>query len=219
MNKLIMIRHGESTYARSGRYTGTTDVPLTGFGRQQARITGRWLAQHHPPSRILCSPMLRTRQTLEEIKAGAQTTLYEPWGNIPEKEDSRVAEICYGGWEGKTRPAILQEDADRYHAWEKDPVTLPAGGNGETADVVRNRVQAALQSVLSHTPHNVSETLWVITHRTVMRIMLATLLETPLQEYRSRYDQYLASVNLFALNADGKATLLGANITPWLGEV
>lgn len=43
MIKLVLLRHGESTYNKQNRFSGWTDVPLTSKGRQQAREAGRTL--------------------------------------------------------------------------------------------------------------------------------------------------------------------------------
>jgi len=41
MYKLVLIRHGESTWNLENRFTGWTDVPLTATGVQQARQAGQ----------------------------------------------------------------------------------------------------------------------------------------------------------------------------------
>ena len=43
MYKLVLIRHGESTWNLENRFTGWTDVPLTATGVEQARQAGRLL--------------------------------------------------------------------------------------------------------------------------------------------------------------------------------
>ena len=45
MYKLVMVRHGESTWNLENRFTGWTDVPLTGTGVEQARMAGRLLRE------------------------------------------------------------------------------------------------------------------------------------------------------------------------------
>jgi 2,3-bisphosphoglycerate-dependent phosphoglycerate mutase len=44
MHKLVLIRHGESTWNLENRFTGWTDVPLTATGIDQAKLAGRLLA-------------------------------------------------------------------------------------------------------------------------------------------------------------------------------
>ncbi len=43
MHKLVLIRHGESTWNLENRFTGWTDVPLTNTGVEQAKQAGRLL--------------------------------------------------------------------------------------------------------------------------------------------------------------------------------
>jgi 2,3-bisphosphoglycerate-dependent phosphoglycerate mutase len=45
MYKLVMVRHGESTWNLENRFTGWTDVPLTDTGVEQARTAGRLLKE------------------------------------------------------------------------------------------------------------------------------------------------------------------------------
>ena len=45
MYKLVLIRHGESTWNLENRFTGWTDVPLTDTGVAQARESGRLLKE------------------------------------------------------------------------------------------------------------------------------------------------------------------------------
>ena len=45
MFKLVLLRHGESTWNKENRFTGWTDVDLTDTGRQEARTAGQLLKQ------------------------------------------------------------------------------------------------------------------------------------------------------------------------------
>src|ERR687891_1302549 len=44
MHKLVLLRHGESTWNRENRFTGWTDVDLTEKGRVEAQDAGRLMA-------------------------------------------------------------------------------------------------------------------------------------------------------------------------------
>ena len=59
---LWLVRHGETEWARLGRHTGRTDVPLTETGRDQARDLGRRLAGH-AFELVLTSPLSRAADT------------------------------------------------------------------------------------------------------------------------------------------------------------
>lgn len=205
----LFIRHGESEYSREGRYTGTTDIALTAEGHRQAALTGAWLARHWAPTRILCSPKLRTRQTLDGLLAGGALG-----SHLSVTHDERLREIYYGAWESMTRDEILASDPDTYVNWEAKPTHLRAGITGETATDVRTRVRDLLQAE----PYDAKGVTWFVTHRTVMRILMADLLDMPLDQYRSHFEQGHASVNIFKIRAPGhriEAQLIHANLQPW----
>jgi phosphohistidine phosphatase len=76
---LIVLRH-----AKAARGLGTTDAdrPLTGRGRRDATAAGTWLGTSGlDPDLILCSPTLRTRETLEclgvDAEVGYQPEIYD----------------------------------------------------------------------------------------------------------------------------------------------
>lgn len=62
--KLYVARHGETAWNAEYRVCGSTDLPLTEHGLEQARILAR-LAVGKGIHRIIASPMLRARQTAE----------------------------------------------------------------------------------------------------------------------------------------------------------
>jgi phosphohistidine phosphatase len=68
--RIFLVRHAEAA-------PGEPDAlrPLTDEGRAAARALGEKLAAHRPDA-VLCSPLLRARQTAEAIARAAELTAY-----------------------------------------------------------------------------------------------------------------------------------------------
>lgn len=78
--ELILLRHAHAESAKAGGNDATR--PLSARGIAEAEDAGAWLREHRAlPARVLCSPALRTRQTLEralgEVDAVIEPRIYE----------------------------------------------------------------------------------------------------------------------------------------------
>ena len=73
---LVLMRHAETEPARPGRHD--LDRRLTETGLAQAAAAGRWLKDRYPVDAILCSPSVRTRETLAELGVGG-TPEFPDW--------------------------------------------------------------------------------------------------------------------------------------------
>ena len=69
MTELILIRHGETDWNRELRFQGHVDVPLNATGLEQARhVAQRLLAERFGVEHLVCSDLLRTRQTADALQ-------------------------------------------------------------------------------------------------------------------------------------------------------
>jgi broad specificity phosphatase PhoE len=95
--RLVLVRHGETEWSKSGRHTGRTDIPLTDRGREQAERLG--LALHGRAfSRVLSSPLARALDTCRLAGFGDRVELVDD-----------LREWDYGAYEGRTRVEIAAE--------------------------------------------------------------------------------------------------------------
>jgi broad specificity phosphatase PhoE len=128
--ELWLVRHGETEWARLGRHTGRTDVPLTELGRDQARALGRRLAGH-AFGLVLTSPLSRARDTASI--AG--------FGDVAQA-DPDLREWDYGSLEGRQTPDIQTT----YPGWTIWFGPWPAG---ETITEVATRADRVVTRVRS----------------------------------------------------------------------
>ena len=118
--RLYLIRHGETEWSRSGRYTGSTDIALTAQGEEEARDVGQRLSSI-PFTHVLTSPLQRAQQTCA-LAALAGTPEIEP----------DLAEWDNGDDEGRTPADILASRPD----WN---LFRDGSPNGETPDQIGAR--------------------------------------------------------------------------------
>ncbi len=140
MNKLVLIRHGQSQWNLENRFTGWKDVPLTKKGINEANNAGLLLKKNNIQiDKIFSSVLERANKTLEiAIKASEIKNLYKNGILIYEK-DQRLNERDYGDLVGLNKA----ETADKFgkeqvHIWRRSYDTPPP--NGESLKDVVERV-------------------------------------------------------------------------------
>jgi len=171
MLTVYLLRHGETTYNADGnRYCGRTDAQLTEKGISQARRVAEAL-HGHPIDAVYASPLKRSYLTAE-IASGNQ---------LPVIRDSRLIELDFGAWEGKTREEFVAEDPDLWKSWSELPDYTQAGGSGDTALDVVHRVDDFFAEIMHK--HDGQHVL-VVGHNGVNRLYLAWKLGMALKHYR-----------------------------------
>ncbi|WP_432492020.1 histidine phosphatase family protein [Kineococcus gypseus] len=129
---ILVVRHGQTPWSLSGQHTGTTDVPLTPAGEEQARALAPVLSARRPVL-VLTSPRERARRTAELAGLG---------GPAPVEVDEDLVEWDYGGYEGRTTPEISEELGRPWSVWHDGVV--PGATPGETVQQVATRARAVL---------------------------------------------------------------------------
>lgn len=115
MHKLILLRHGQSTWNLENRFTGWTDVPLTEKGVEEARSAGRLILEAgYRPDLAFTSVLKRAIKTLwlglEEMD--------RMW--IPVERSWRMNERHYGALQGADKLEMVKEyGEDQVHIWRR----------------------------------------------------------------------------------------------------
>lgn len=94
---LYLFRHGQTEWSLSGRHTGSTDIPLTKQGEDEARALLPWVNQIKF-DHVLTSPRQRAKKTSELVGLD-RTAVIEPY----------LSEWDYGDYEGKLSSEIRNE--------------------------------------------------------------------------------------------------------------
>ncbi len=167
MNRMFLIRHGETDWNIEGRWQGQIDVPLNENGIRQAGEIAQAM-RGKDIGMIFSSDLERARQTADAIgKAlGVKVNL-----------DRRLREIHQGEWQG----LLISEIQERYHAEfikrKKDPLAVAPPG-GETARQVQERVLDFIQDLTARYTHmNIA----VVSHGFAIAIIIAHFKKTPIE--------------------------------------
>jgi 2,3-bisphosphoglycerate-dependent phosphoglycerate mutase len=121
MHKLVLIRHGESTWNLENRFTGWTDVPLTDTGVAQARQAGQLLKQGGYEFDVAYTSVLqRAIWTLWHCL----DTLERTW--LPIQHDWRLNERHYGALQGLNKADMARQYGDeQVLIWRRSYDTPP----------------------------------------------------------------------------------------------
>ena len=123
---LIVVRHGRTAHNASGLLLGRIDPPLDDLGRRQAAALAAEIGQ---VDRVICSPLLRTRETAAAF--GVEPII-----------DDRWIELDYGEYDGVPLGAI---DSEIWQRWRTDADFAPE--RGESLRQLGTRVAAALDDL------------------------------------------------------------------------
>ena len=158
--ELILVRHGETEWSKSGQHTGRTDLSLTDEGRAEgaaARPLVEQLLGRRTP-RVYCSPRSRAIATAELVLPGLDKAIAP-----------QIAEFDYGDYEGLTTVQIHQRQPD----WD---IWRDGCPKGETTDEVGARADAFLAGL--------DGLVVAFSHGHMLRILAARFLGLPAAQGR-----------------------------------
>jgi phosphoserine phosphatase len=219
LTKIILVRHGRSTYNEQGRYQGSSDESvLTEKGAKEAYLTGLALKQFTFDA-IYSSPLQRVQQTTEEI-VKALSKFHD---NLPTtKSDRRLQEIKMSTWEGLPYAHVRENFAGDYDCWQKTPhlLAFPSAKNAETEffplQELYQRAKLFLAEIINK--HR-GQTVLIVAHGGTNRALISTAIGLSPDLYHS-LQQSNCGISCLEFTADNSlfGQLKWLNVTNHLGE-
>jgi len=181
LTKILLTRHGHVEGIKPERFRGREPLPLTARGHAEAAAVARRIAGAFRPSHIYTSPMTRCIETAAAIAKAC---------GIAAKTCDDIDDIDYGAWQFKTFADAKAQNPQLFAAWFATP-HLVRFANGEALQDVAARVADAVRMVLARHP---DETVVLVGHDTVNRVLLLQFVDLPLSAYW-RIDQAPCCLN------------------------
>lgn len=179
VTQIVLVRHGETEWSRTGKHTGRTDIPLTERGRREAASVELTL-QGWDFSHQFSSPLSRALETANISNVeGAHGDI-----NI----DDDLLEWDYGVYEGRTNHDIQKEEP----GWSKWAGRLEGGESAADVALRADRSITRLAEASNDGP------VLVFAHGHLLAILIARWLELDPTEGR-RFTLETATVSVLAM--------------------
>ncbi|MCE7079191.1 histidine phosphatase family protein [Streptomyces sp. ST2-7A] len=160
--RIVLWRHGQTSWNLEHRFQGTTDIPLTDEGLAQARRAAEMLARLRPDA-IVSSDLSRAAATAAELAALT---------GLEVRRDEALRETYAGTWQGLTHEDIQARHGDEYAAWKRgEPVRR---GGGKLESEVADRAAPCVERNAEKLPEN--GTLIVVSHGGTIRTTIGRLI-------------------------------------------
>tara|TARA_B100001123_G_C15258617_1_gene1005707 strand:+ start:1131 stop:1760 length:630 start_codon:yes stop_codon:yes gene_type:complete len=141
MNKLILLRHGQSLWNFENRFTGWKDIPLTEKGIKEAEDAGNLMQKHNFSIDLVFTSILE--RAIETAKiAIKQMHLDHLWkkNELIIKKNKALNERDYGNLVGlNKKQTSLKYGEEQVHIWRRSFDISPPGG--ESLEQVLERVK------------------------------------------------------------------------------
>jgi broad specificity phosphatase PhoE len=160
MAELWLLRHGATAWAKEGRHTGRTDLPLLPEGEAEASRVAPLLHQlgGHPFAAVLVSPLQRARRTAELAGLGEQAQLCDD-----------LLEWNYGAYEGITT-ATIRDTVPGWTVWSHG---CP---DGEDSAAVQQRCERVIDLAERLAAAGDSPRVALVAHGHILRSLAGTWL-------------------------------------------
>ncbi len=160
--RLVLLRHGRTSWNVAGRFQGHADPDLDAVGRAQASRAADQLALSRPVT-VVASDLRRARWTAAVVAERCHVGM---------TADARLREVDVGGWAGLDHAGAAQRFPGEYGSWLAGADVRRGGG--ETVREAGDRVAEALLDAATRL--DVGATVVVVSHGVALQAALAALI-------------------------------------------
>lgn len=181
--RVILIRHGQSSFNAEGRYQGSSDESvLTEFGRQTARQTGEFLSGLTIDS-VYVSSLRRAQATASEILAQMNPSI-DP---VNIRVTQQLREIDLPAWQGLYHQDVWEKLAEDYHCWKQHPdrFVMVDPHTNQTSYPVLDLYARSRQFWQDTLPRHGGETVMLVSHAGTIRSLISTAFNLSPADYHS----------------------------------
>lgn len=201
MTEIIIIRHGETEWNKTGRFQGHSDVPLSAEGRAQAEALGRNLRIDHVDA-IYASDLARAMETAAPLAVRFGLDV------IP---DPALRELNFGAWEGRNFRDVNAECQDAMKRFYNDPERADIPDSENFTDF-QKRVAGCVRTIAAEQR---GKRVVIVSHGAAIRILMADILAMPIRSIW-HISQLNTAVNCIHFEDDGFAVVALMNDTSHL---
>lgn len=156
MPTLVFVRHAKTNYNKTKTFTGRIDCDITEEGFEKAKEKFKDMDKNF--DYIYCSPLKRTKQTLDAIIPNTNPII-----------DERIVEIYLGDWQGVFKETLDKDLIDAYRAGLYTPP------NAESTQELDDRVCSFVEDMFKKYSEN--DKILIVTHSGVMRAIKRNFVE------------------------------------------
>lgn len=169
--RLLLIRHGQTTYNATGRMQGHLDTELSEIGLSQARAAADLLVDKQITA-IVASDLIRARDTAAVIgeKLGIKVDV-----------DKRLRETHLGDWQGMTSAEVDEQYPGARAIWRHDPTWAPP--QGESRVDVATRARPVIDELMRAHPEWDEGAVLVVAHGGAISALTCHLLGLQHHQY------------------------------------
>jgi probable phosphoglycerate mutase len=187
-----ILRHAATAWNEQGRLQGMTDTTLSPAGCAAA---GSWrLPAPVDGWRRISSPLCRARQTAELVRPAAAIAV-----------DSRLREMSFGSWEGRTLAELRAEGGESFVAAERLGLDFHPPG-GESPRMTMARIGGWATDIAA-----AGEPVFAVSHKAAIRALLALATGWDMTG-RQPLKLDWRCLHFFTAHRDGKVTLERPNV-------